>query len=118
MRDYMGCETNIINPEIAYSKGKFTIKFRVSLKDNPLCDFIVVGRGQARETEEGENLNYHAIIMGFVSGCLKSMAYHPTVTLISDSLFNENYELTSSMILAGKCETAFDVEMWKEKEED
>lgn len=53
--------------------------------------------------------------MGFISGCLKSMAYHPTVTLVSDSLFNENYEMTTSMILAGRLETVFDVDMWKEK---
>jgi hypothetical protein len=53
--------------------------------------------------------------MGFASGCLKSMAYHPTVTLVSDSLFNEASELSNSMILGGKLETIFDVDMWKEK---
>lgn len=114
----MGCEINIINPETSYQKTKFSIKFRVSIKENPLCDFIVVGRGQARQSEDDENLNYNGIIMGFISGCLKSMAYHPTVTLVSDSLFNENYEMTTSMILAGKLETVFDVDMWKEKEDD
>jgi hypothetical protein len=44
------------------------------------------------------------------------MAYHPTVTLVSDSLFAENSELTNSMILSGKGETSFEVDMWKEKE--
>jgi hypothetical protein len=90
----------------------------VAIRENPLSDFIVVGRSQAREGEEGENLNYHAVVLGFASGCLKSMAYHPTVTLVSDSLFSEGSELSGSMILAGKGETAFEVEMWKEKEED
>lgn len=46
------------------------------------------------------------------------MAYHPSVTLVSDSLFSESSELSSSMILAGKGETVFEVDMWKEKEED
>lgn len=43
------------------------------------------------------------------------MAYHPTLTLISDSLFSEGAEMTSSMILGGKTETVFEVDMWKEK---
>ncbi len=47
---------------------------------------------------------------------MKSMAYHPTVMMVSDSLFTESSEISTSMILAGKGETAFDVEMWKEKE--
>lgn len=44
----MGCEVNILNSEMTYQKTKFTVKFRVSIKENPLCDFIVVGKGQAR----------------------------------------------------------------------
>ncbi len=53
--------------------------------------------------------------MGFVVGCLKTMNYHPTITLISDPLAEQ--DLTVS--LGGtKTETVFYVEMWKEKEED
>jgi hypothetical protein len=114
----MGCEIAVLSPETAYQKTRFCVRFRVAIRENPLSDFIVVGRGQARESEGGENLNYHAVVLGFASGCLKSMAYHPTVTLVSDSLFVESAELSSSMILAGKGETSFDVDMWKEKEED
>lgn len=48
----MGCEITVLNPEISYQKTKFSIRFRVSIKENPLCDFIVVGRGQARQSED------------------------------------------------------------------
>lgn len=46
------------------------------------------------------------------------MAYHPTVNLMSDSLLSESLEGGVSTIYASKGETTFDVEMWKEKEED
>jgi len=118
IREYMGCEIIVSGSEISYLKNRFLIKFRVSLRENPLCDFIVLGKNQIKD-ENGEGLNYHSIIMGFVSGCMKSMAYHPTISLISDSLINDGVgDMGASMLLVGKTETVFDVEMWKDKEED
>jgi hypothetical protein len=50
---------------------------------------------------------------------MKSMAYHPTLTLVSDSLASEGVgDVGSSLLFAGKTETVFEVEMWKDKEED
>lgn len=36
--------------------------------------------------ENGERLNYHSILMGFINGCLKSMNFNPKTSLYSDSL--------------------------------
>lgn len=48
---------------------------------------------------------------------MRSMSYNPTVKLISDSLINENQGDMSPNV-QGRNETAFLVDMWKEKEED
>lgn len=85
LKEYLGCEVTVGNLEISYQKARFTIRYRVIVRENPLCDFIVLGKGQGKDLE-GESLNYHSIIMGFINGTMKSMAYHPTVTLVSDSL--------------------------------
>jgi hypothetical protein len=111
----MGCEIIISGSEISYTKTRFLIKYRVTLKDNPLCDFIVLGKNQNKD-EKGEGLNYHSIILGFVSGCMKSMAYHPSVVLVSDSLASEAVgDMGASIVLVNKTDTVFDVDMWKEK---
>lgn len=47
---------------------------------------------------------------------MKSMAYHPTVVLVSDSLASESAgDMTASIVLVNKTDTVFDVDMWKEK---
>ena len=99
--------------QITYGKGRFSLKFTIILKDNPISDFVVL----RRKEEEGVHLNYHSIIMGFASGCLKTMAFHPTVTLVSDALA-DSLDMATSIVMSGRSETMFEVDMWKEKEED
>ena len=106
--EYIGCDTAISSPQITYSKGKFSLKFTIIFKDSPISDFIVL----KRKEDDGVQLNYHSIVMGFVSGCLKTMTFHPTVTMVADALTN-NSDATSSIITSGRNETIFDVDMWK-----
>lgn len=80
----------------------------MTIKENSISDFIIV----PVTLNEEEELNYNSIILGFTNGCMKSMCYHPEVKMAS------NGEVKSSMAFGGSNETVFDVEMWKEKEED
>lgn len=84
----MGCEAVISDKQTKYFKNKYTITFKVTLKDNPLSDFIILSKNQ-KEDESGA-LNYHSIILGFSNGCMRSMAFNPTVRLLSDNLIFEN----------------------------
>lgn len=106
LKDYLGCEAVISNKEIKHQKTKFTITFRVTIKENSISDFIILP-GSAGDEEE---LNYNSIILGFANGCMKSMCYHPEVKM------GNSGEVKSSVIFGGNSETVFDVEMWKEKE--
>lgn len=110
-KEYLGCECSISNKEVKYQKTKFTISFRVTITENAISDFIIMGGSQGK-TENDEDLNYNAIITGFACGCMKSMCYHPTITMVEGAL------QASTIMALGKTETIFDVEMWKEKEED
>lgn len=83
----------------------------MTITENAISDFIIMGNSQGR-TEEDEELNYNAIITGFVNGCMRSMCYHPSVKMLEPS------PETSTILALGRTETVFDVEMWKEKEED
>ena len=96
----------ISDKDIKYLKNKFAISFKVTIKENPLSDFVMLGK--ALEDEYDNTLNYRSIILGFASGSLKSMSYNPTVTLLSDSLISE-----SESSLVNKGETVFNVDMWK-----
>jgi len=49
----------------------------VVLKENPICDYVVLPN-----TQEEEQLNYYSLIEGFISGCMASMCYHPTVRVL------------------------------------
>ena len=70
-----------------------------------------------RSREDPTPLNYHSIVMGFVSGCLQTMSFHPTVVLANDALV-EPAEMSASLVLSGRSETIFEVDAWKVKEED
>ncbi len=105
----------IVDKQIKYLKNKFVITFKVLLKENPLADFIILSKSQKQD--ESGPLNYHSILLGFANGCMRSMSYNPTIRLISDNLINEN-QGDSSPSLQNRNETVFEVDMWKEKEED
>ena len=82
----MGCETIISDKQIKYLKNKFVITFNVTIKDNPISDFIILSKNQ--KADESGALNYHSIILGFANGCMRSMSFNPSIHLISDSLIN------------------------------
>lgn len=106
VREYMGCDIVVSKSRITTGKNKYTISMTITVRENPLADFVVLGKGQIRDAE-GVALNYHSILMGFIAGCMKTMAYHPTLTLLADNL--SELPMESSQIMGGRPETTMEL---------
>lgn len=115
----MGCDLELLHSELAIEKRKYIVNLSYAVKENALSDFVVLSKAMLETPAGEERLNYHSILMGFLGGCARTMGFNPTLRLERDSLYEgSNEKETMSSAIGGRGETAFAMEMWKEKEDD
>lgn len=78
------------------------MELKLVIKDDPMCDFVAIPSEMINLIDQEDTLNYHSLLLGFLEGCLRVMAYHPTVTLVSDALLRTESEENGESRSMGK----------------